>query len=152
MPLKIPDLCFVFAIHKQTFLFNNFSLCIYILKNSFPSPHALDSSGRVASPVGPPAAEDQGEGHASPAGPETGPVPAWVWRCPGLDQWQGRVFIWKMLQNRKNGFCENYCYWSGQVICNFLNWGEFSRGFISLCALFMLFCRSRKAWLSIQQL
>lgn len=36
----------------------------------------LDSSGGITSPMGPPAPEDQGKGHASPAGPETGPVPA----------------------------------------------------------------------------
>ena len=37
-----------------------------------------DPFGGAAPPVGPAAAEDQGEGHASAAGPEAGAVPARV--------------------------------------------------------------------------
>ena len=40
--------------------------------------------------MGPSPAEDQGEGPASPAGPETGAVPPRVRRRPGLDQRQGK--------------------------------------------------------------
>lgn len=55
------------------------------------SPLCSDASGGAAPPVGPAAAEDQGEGRASAAGPEAGAVPARVRGCPRLDQRQGQT-------------------------------------------------------------